>query len=34
MDVTGADEGAGMGHEEGGVDDQNNAFLLLFDCVH
>ena len=30
MDVTGANEGAGMGHEEeGGVDDQDNAFLIL-----
>ena len=25
VDVTGADEGTGMGHEEGGVDDQYNA---------
>ena len=34
MDVTGADEEAGMGNEEGGVDDQDNAFLMFVNCVH
>ena len=34
MDVTGADEGAGMGNKDGGVDAQDNAFLMLVNCVH